>query len=317
MTSYDDVKPGEGFDRWHHATCRNYSLTQCRAIPDASFEASVTVRPFGALAISRISSKVSDGARLCVTRTEREIRRDQRDDYFIWIAREGAVMFTQYDRTVKLGPGDLMLHDQARPFKLAFSETAAATMVTVPRALLDLRIANAGSLAAQRIDSHAPWARLAASMAGECAEAAWGTPACPSQQLWMAALDVWAAVLTAAFGHKAPSGEGCTRRLQQVKTFMVQHLEDPNLDAHTIASRMNISCRTLMRLFAAEGTTPLGWLWNERLQASRQALQQGHFERITDAALAFGYRNHSHFSRAFRRRFDCTPTQVLKGCGRR
>lgn len=312
MGSYDDVNAGDGFDRWHHATCRNYSLTQCKPVPDAAFDATVAVRPFGELAISRISSRVKGGERLCVTRGEREIRRDQRDDYFIWVAREGAVIFEQEGRSVTLGPGDLMLHDQARPFALAFGETAAATMIAVPRALLDARLAGSSALVARRIDRHAPWAQLAASTAAECGTPGPAAAACPTPRLWVAALDVWTGVLAAAFEDKATNGKGRSGRLQQVKTFLLQHLDDPDLDAQEVASRMNMSCRTLMRLFAAEGTTPLKWLWTERLRASRHALQNGRFNRVTDAAFAFGYRSHSHFSRSFRALYGCTPTQVIK-----
>jgi AraC-like DNA-binding protein len=149
-------------------------------------------------------------------------------------------------------------------------------------------------------------------MAMECAEAGPAAVAFPSPRLWVAALDVWTGVLAAALEDKATNGEGRNGRLRQVKTFLLQHLDDPDLDAETVAKRMNMSCRTLMRLFAAEGTTPLKWLWNERLRASRQALRQGRFKRVTDAAFAFGYRSHSHFSRSFKALYGCTPTQIIK-----
>ena len=315
MGPYDDVNPGDGFERWHQVTCRNYSLTECRPVPDSAFDASVVVRPFGGLAISRIGSTVRGGARLCVTRGSDEIRRDQRDDYFLWLAREGAILFEQKERSVVLRPGDLMLHDQARPFTLAFSETAAATMIIVPRSLMEARVPHAAELVARRIDGHAPWSRLAASLAGECADPGTAAAACTSPRLWLAALDIWAGVLAAGFVDNAAAGDRSGRRLQQVKTFLLRHLDDAELDTESVARRMNMSGRTLMRLFAAEGATPMRWLWNERLRACRFALEQGRFDRVTDAAFAFGFRNLSHFSRSFKALHGCTPLQALKDGG--
>jgi AraC-like DNA-binding protein len=54
------------------------------------------------------------------------------------------------------------------------------------------------------------------------------------------------------------------------------------------------------------------WLMQERLNASRAAIEQRRFERVTDAAFAFGFRNLSHFSRSFKALHGLTPQQLLR-----
>lgn len=66
------------------------------------------------------------------------------------------------------------------------------------------------------------------------------------------------------------------------------------------------------RLFAAEGTTAMQWLWQQRLQASYRQLAEVRVHRVADAALSFGFSNLSNFSRAFKREFGIQPNSLLK-----
>jgi len=89
------------------------------------------------------------------------------------------------------------------------------------------------------------------------------------------------------------------------------HLQDPELTAERIARANHIAPRTLNRLFAADGTTPIRWLWQQRLSAGFTALAEGQVSQVTDAAMNFGFNDLSHFSRAFKKTFGCSP-QSLK-----
>jgi AraC-like DNA-binding protein len=60
-------------------------------------------------------------------------------------------------------------------------------------------------------------------------------------------------------------------------------------DLDMIANANNMSARTLNRLFASEGTTPIRWLWQQRLAASFKALAQGQISQTIDAALTYGF----------------------------
>ncbi|MGE4338765.1 MAG: helix-turn-helix domain-containing protein [Pigmentiphaga sp.] len=313
METYDDIRPGDSFERWHQATCRNYSVTESRPVPDTSFRASVAVRPLGHLAISRISSRVRDAGQLAVTRGQAEIRRDSRDDFFVWIGRGGTTFFEQEGRNLSLGTGDLMLMDQARPFRLAFGATSATTMIIVPRPLLEAQVRNVGALVARRIDGHMPSARLATQMVRECsALGGLSLPAARRASLGDIVLGMLGNAFDLPLTDATADNDGRARRLDHVKTFMIRHLDDPDLDATAIARANHMSGRTLARLFSAEGTTPMRWLWHERLRRSSEALRQGRFERVTDAALAHGFKDLSHFSRAFKAFHGHTPQEALR-----
>ena len=126
------------------------------------------------------------------------------------------------------------------------------------------------------------------------------------------ALDIVAAAIEAETLGEVLPPSGRHRLLGQVETYLLANLSDPQLDIETIANATNLTPRTLNRVFAAEGTTPMRWLWRQRLAASYRALAEGHIKTVTQAALSFGFSDLSHFSRAFKMAFGTSPNALKR-----
>jgi AraC-like DNA-binding protein len=102
-------------------------------------------------------------------------------------------------------------------------------------------------------------------------------------------------------------------RLHQLKAFIENNLHDESLSLQSAAVALDISPRYLNKVFEAEGDSFMRWTWNRRLERAREMLSAS-LERqnsITDIAFSCGFKNLSHFSRAFRERFGCPPSLVL------
>jgi len=126
------------------------------------------------------------------------------------------------------------------------------------------------------------------------------------------ALDILATTLEAELSEDA-EGEGRHHaRLTRVKRYVAANLHDAEMTIESIAAAQNLAPRTLHRLFSAEGTTPIRWLWQQRLSASYKALAEGHIRHVTDAALSFGFSDLSHFSRAFKKTFGHAPHILVR-----
>lgn len=307
------VKPGDGFDHWHQVTCRDFSLTECRRVPDRHFRAEVTIRTFGAFAINDIWSSTSAENRIRVTRSPADIRRDPRDYFMLWLALGGEAALVQDSREARMRTGDLVLHDQSQPFILEFGQRSRAIMVSIPRPLLTARLPAASRLTARCIPSESKLGALAGSIVGQLAGFDDTTNDEVVARLGASAMDIFATILEAELTDQAELSPAHNKRLVQVKRYILANLHQSSLDLDTIARAQNMAPRTLNRLFATEGTTPIRWLWQQRLAASFKALAEGRVNQVTDAALSFGFSDLSHFSRAFKSAFGQSPHTVRRG----
>ena len=311
MKTYTAVNTGDGFERWHHATCRQYSVTQCKNVVEQNFRARISVREFGALKLHDYLSVTPPDDLITVTRREADIRKDHRDHFQLWVMLDGHTALTQQDTTAQIEAGDLMLQDQSLPFELELGRQTHALMVVIPRSLLASRLSTTNRLAARRISGNSQIGVLCRDFVRQLSLLDDATDDRVAGRLAVSILDILAIALEVECD---PVNAGSKRRyvLDEVKQYMLANLQNCELDLAAIAYARNIAPRTLNRLFASEGTTPIRWLWQQRLAASYNALCEGRVVQVTDAALDFGFKDVSHFSRAFKAAFGVTPRSLVR-----
>lgn len=306
------VRPEDGFDHWHAVTCRDYSITECRAISDHAFSAGVAIQSLGPLKLSEIWSSVDEPERLQVRRRDQDIRRDGRDDFMLWLTIEGSTFFEQDGRAVALAPGDMMLHDQSRPFALEFGPQSRNVMATIPRSLLVSRLPNSATLVARKMAGGSPLVALSGQLARDVMRSGDALSKTAASRLVGAAIDLWACTietnLDALVGRDSAR---LHRRLIDAKRYMLDRLADSDLSVDNIAGSLHMSSRTLVRLFAKEGETPMRWLWRRRLDSAYRLLAERRVSHVHEAAIECGFVDMSHFSRAFRAAFGHSPLEVL------
>ena len=91
----------------------------------------------------------------------------------------------------------------------------------------------------------------------------------------------------------------------------VEVLEDPSLKASKIADSIGISESHLHATMKKHGATVGSAIILRRLERCAQDLASPRFReaRITDIAFGRGFSDGAHFSRCFKARFGCSPTQ--------
>ncbi|WP_067134812.1 helix-turn-helix domain-containing protein [Microtetraspora malaysiensis] len=96
---------------------------------------------------------------------------------------------------------------------------------------------------------------------------------------------------------------------QAARDLADRRLTDPALSPTTLARKLNVSVRTLQRAFANEGQSLSTYIRDRRLDEARRALTTPHRRMtITEIAARWQFADSGHFARAFRNRYDQTPT---------
>ncbi|MEM9930950.1 MAG: helix-turn-helix transcriptional regulator [Bacteroidota bacterium] len=102
------------------------------------------------------------------------------------------------------------------------------------------------------------------------------------------------------------------RWIQRFNTVVEANLDQMGLKIQLIAEEMHVSERTLRtRVKRATGLTPAQYLQNARLARAKAYLERKHFETVAEVSFAVGIRNASHFSRAFKQKFEKSPSAYL------
>jgi transcriptional regulator GlxA family with amidase domain len=86
---------------------------------------------------------------------------------------------------------------------------------------------------------------------------------------------------------------------------------DPDLTPGRIAHDMNVSSRTLARVFAAKHETIMRRVFDERVRRAAAFLTApaSAHRSVTDIALACGFNDVSHFGRVFTAKMQMTPSE--------
>ncbi|MEZ0168349.1 helix-turn-helix transcriptional regulator [Microvirga sp. TS319] len=102
-------------------------------------------------------------------------------------------------------------------------------------------------------------------------------------------------------------------RRRLIQQDILQGLSDPGLSIDAVARRQGVTPRYIQRLFESEGRTFTEFVRDARLDLAYRLLQEGGDSyRITTIAYDVGFSDLSTFSRAFRQRFNATPSDVKR-----
>lgn len=231
------------------------------------------------------------------------------DAYFAVVLLSGEYSLEQNGREAFLRPGDMALYDATRPHRVRCPQPFSKLIVSIPRTLLNARIAGVEHCTALRIPGRDGIGVIASSFVRSTSSQTATLSAREFSALSEPCLDLLALAIASVHPRGTQAPRTRSSSMVRVKDFVERRLTDPALDATTIAAAVGLSSRYINGLFEAEGTSLMRYVWSRRLECCRRAMlaPTQEFRKLADIALRWGFRDVAHFSRAFKLRFGCSP----------
>jgi len=243
------------------------------------------------------------------SRTEADIARHAPDEYILIAPRSSHLSYTQFGRRADLLPGACVLIDARSPYAFERRRAGATECHHIPGAMLRDVLANPQDLCARPIDIRTG---LGAAVRALLATA-WRQMAVLGDSDRLHLMHGIVALLPAAAHRPDRSARPAVPATPYVRALahIEAHAQDHDLAPAGIASAIGVSVSALHAAARRHGTSIGAQIIGLRLDRCRQMLADPAYrdQRITDIAFAMGFSDAAHFSRSFRRRFGCAPSQ--------
>jgi AraC-like DNA-binding protein len=242
-----------------------------------------------------------------VERTPGKVRSQPKDATFVSMMIDGDAFFYHSGGCLTLRPSDTVVYDTDQPYLFGFGSSMHQLLVDIPRELderCEFPLRSRGPVLVPGDDPGAAGTSARALrrvLLGLVSDTA-GAPDAVGERV----LDLVHAMCT---GRGTSSGAA---HLLAAKTYIAGHLGDPGLCVDDVARAVGVTPRHLNRAFAAEQTTVAQYLVARRLDRAKADLAAPELAglRIADIAFRWGFSSQAHFSRLFRARFGCSPTEM-------
>ena len=292
--------------RWREDLWSTYARLESSS-DDGCFYGSVETIVPGCTGLTIVNSTTQ-----VTERTVANIRSDSSEYVLCAFQLKGHGFAEQDDRLAETRPGEFVLYDTTRPYRLSFDGPFEQRVFRLPRKLLERRAAGFSQMMARPFDGARGPGLLVTSLGGLLADQRPLLEADEFKEIEFAACEFLGAALN-IIGRDSPDYLDVMYR--RLIGALEARLDNPPIGLEQFASEQGISVRTMQRVFSRYQTTPSRWILERRLERIAGQLRTPAYaaRSITDLAMSGGFNDMGHFNRAFRARYGMSPTRWRGG----
>lgn len=230
---------------------------------------------------------------------------------FIYIV-EGAHVFGQENHRVEVVAGDTLVWDLTKPAFFSSKERFKAFFVFVPTEKVIFAAPGVFSVIGKNINPKMGGSDFLSTHLQSLYELLFVRQLSVEDTFIVESIQYALALINALCSCKSASKD--TEVILRINDYIRTNFSDDQLTPITIAKKFGISVPNLYRLYQQEGITLAKRIRNWRLQKSREILESGRYKEltITDICLKCGFKDASHFTRLFSKKFGVSPSSLRK-----
>lgn len=292
---------------WTEAIARTYFPLELGFKSNPSFHGELDVWSLGPVSVSH---HISDGT--IYRRHQRHLLHEREESFLITVPERCPVSFRQDGRDVRCKPGAFLVERSHLPYEFSYTDANLLWVLKIPSDVLRARVRRPERLATLSFD--------ALHGAGGLFVDTLRNTATRVDELDPNARDVVGrhivdllALAVEADERVLGSGSTTVRKahLQRVEQYLRTNLAQATLSPSAIAEACGISLRYLHDIFGDAEESVGGWIRTQRLLLCNEALGNPTERRsIAEIAYSVGYRDQAQFSRHYRRKFGCAPSDT-------
>ncbi len=305
----DSVDQRHRFAFWRDLVCDVFVNLECCSDAPHSFNARMR---FGMFGPARVVEAESDAIRAVRSRTH--ISKGREDDFLVVVQRTGQTAVEQDGVRSVLSDGNFAVLDAEQPYSLDMSAGASTVWLQFPRAELLGRVGTHRPLLARGLPGQRGASAMFSHMVQTLASRMHEFSHAEAAGAGTYGLDLLGVALAGVTSGRASRSSARLMSLNRLKTAINRHLRDPDLTPSRAAQIAGLSVRHANRLLASQGTSLERFIWSRRLECCRAALQDGALAHLSigEIAYSWGFNDLGHFSRAFRKKFGASPSELRK-----
>ncbi|MGW3205713.1 helix-turn-helix domain-containing protein [Streptomyces sp. NPDC001135] len=252
---------------------------------------------------------------LVFRRTPRLVRQSDPEFFHLSLLRRGDGAASWGRQHVGYRIDDFHVNYSSRSYEISTGPDPVTIVgVEIPRAAVDLPAGRADGVVGRRISGREGIGALLAGLLVQLASDTSSYREADAERLGRVVTDLVTAVFAHAVDaepHLAPETQDRALILR-IKSFVQQHLGDPDLTPAKIAAAHHISRSYLYRLFQQEQLTVASYIRDQRLAHAHQDLTDPRLRQLPIHAIAtrWGYPRPGDFTRAFRTAHGITPSEL-------
>jgi AraC-like DNA-binding protein len=252
---------------------------------------------------------------VAIHRRTEDIDKDSNDDFLLASQVEGTVLVKEGDVEFTQRPGDLSIMSAGEPYSIIHTQHSHRLILHIPAEVYRERILahQEGRRFRPRMVAAGGLATIVHAMLKSLAFEADKLNATEQYTLAESLLELTSAILRSEADQEYEQQHAKQSALfRRILEFMEANYMDCELTPEKIANANGISMRYLHSLFQQAGLTVSKWMWERRLKATREDLLDPNMShmRVSEIAFRRGFNDPAHFSRAFKNRFDVSPSKL-------